>query len=32
MVVGGGLLEDSYEQVEQQNVGKEQVNAEHDDG
>lgn len=25
-------LEDSYEQVEQQYVGKEQVNTKHDDG
>lgn len=29
---GWDSLEDSYEQIEQQNVGKEQVNAEHDDG
>lgn len=26
------VLKDGYEQVEQQNVGKEQVNAKHDDG
>lgn len=29
---GEHSLEDSDEQVEQQNVGKEQINAKHDDG
>lgn len=31
-VTGENSLEDSNEQVEQQNVGKEQINAKHDDG
>lgn len=30
--VGENSLEDGYEQIEQQYVGKEQVNTKHDDG